>query len=66
MTTEITQEQVGGDPFRYIDAKVSEFKSQRSETEMLLAQYGWTLRPNHEITGVWRARRWVEARTSLG
>lgn len=51
------------DPFRFLDAKLFEFKTQRSAARDALKSYGWILRPNHPLTGVWRARRWTREGT---
>lgn len=55
----ITAEEYG-DPFRYLDAKVEEFKTQKRNTAAALKACGWTLRPNHPVTMVWRALRWTK------
>ena len=49
------------DPFRFLDAKVAEFKLQRTRATDMLKACGWVLRPNHPISMMWRARRWTEA-----
>jgi hypothetical protein len=56
---EIRQEGALSDPFRYLDAKVAEFQDARARAKYALRPYGWTLRPNHPISGLWRARRWI-------
>lgn len=62
--TTLTQEKFAS-PFRYLDAKLAEFTRDREQAKAELERCGWVLRPNHEMTGVWRARRWVEAGTTL-
>ncbi len=44
-------------PWAYLTAKQAEFTAQRASAKDGLKALGWILRPNHEVTGGWRARR---------
>jgi hypothetical protein len=53
------------DPFRYLAAKQAEFERDQRRARAALKECGWTLRPNHPVSAVWRAGRWTKKDGSL-
>lgn len=60
----LTAEQFSN-PWDYLDAKQAAFKDDRKTSRAKLRELGWKLRPNHPVTGVWRAVRYREDEAPL-